>query len=485
MSDLDKAFSDWIPTIGLEIHAQLNTQSKLFSPEPNQFGDEPNVNIGFFDTGQPGALPVLNQKAIEKAVLFGLAVNATIHLESRFDRKSYFYPDCPANYQVTQFYKPILSGGSITVKLDSGAKTFTLDHTHLENDAGKLLHFNDFAGVDFNRSGAPLIEIVSTPCMSSPTEAAQYAQAIKAILEYTNVSDCSMQEGHLRMDANVSVRKKGETELRNKIEIKNMNSFTNMRLALEAEIVRQIHFYQENPDKTITSGTYRFDLESQKTILMRKKETADDYRYFPEPDLPPIVLTEAYVENIRSKLPELPQDRYDRYINELELSAYSASVLVNDKKLSDDFENGLQECKNPISLCNWLTVEFAGRIKESGKTVTEFGISVPHIAELVNLIEDKSITGKIAKKVADDMVQSPGTSPRDIVRKNPDYTPITDTSQIQNLVQKVLQENPESIEDYKSGKAKAFQFLIGQVMKACKGKASPELVRDLLQKEIT
>lgn len=478
-------YKDWEPVIGLEIHVQLNTRSKMFGAEPNNFGDEPNMNIGYVDTGQPGALPVINREAVKKAINFALAIGAEVNLTSLFDRKSYFYPDCPFNYQITQFYKPIMEGGSVTTEVGSETKTFSIEHAHLENDAGKLNHFPDFAGVDYNRSGAPLLEIVSDPCMHSPKDAAAFGQAVRAIMQYIDSSDCNMQEGHLRMDANISVRKKGETALRPKAEIKNMNSFFNMELAIESEIVRQIEFYEKNPDQVIKSGTYRFDLEKQKTILMRSKETSDDYRYFPEPDLPPLVVEQSLVDSLKEELPELPRARFTRYVGELELSSYSAQLLVDDKELCDNFEEGLRNCKNAKSFCNWLTVEFIGRIKETGKSLTEFGISVDHIAELVNLIEDNTITGKIAKKVADDMVASPGTSPAQIIEKNPDYKPMTDMSAVEEIVNRVVESNPESIEDYKNGKQKAFQFLIGQVMKETRGKAPPNVVKDLIEKKIS
>ncbi len=474
----------WEPVIGLEIHAQLNSKSLMFGPAPNQFGDEPNINLDFLNTGQPGALPVINQIAVKKAVSFGLAVDATINLCSVFDRKSYFYPDCPLNYQITQFYKPIITGGEIITEVEGQTKTFQIHHAHLENDAGKLIHFPEFTGVDFNRSGAPLLEIVSDPCMHSSKDAASYGQAVKAILEYIDSSVCNMQEGHFRMDANISVRKKGEKELRTKTEIKNMNSFFNMELAIESEIRRQIEFYSNHPDKKLISGTYRFDLENRKTILMRTKESADDYRYFPEPDLPPLILTKKFVDDIKEELPELPRAKFQRYVDILGLSAYSSSLLVNDKPLCDDFEEGLKIAKNPKLFCNWLTVEFIGRIKESGKTLHQIGIDTKQIAELINLIEDGTITGRIAKSVADDMLKMPGKSPSQIVKENPDYLPLKDTSIIEPIVDKVLALNENSITDYKNGRDKALQYLIGQVMKECKGKATPDLTRDLILKKI-
>ena len=309
-------YEDWQPVIGLEIHAQLNTNSKLFSSAANHFGDEPNTNISTVCTGQPGALPVLNKKAVHKAVLFGCAVNSEISLSSQFDRKSYFYPDSPRNFQITQFYKPILIGGTIVADVGGSLKHFSINRSHLEDDAGTLKHFSTFTGVDYNRAGVALIEIVSDPCMHTPKEAVAYSMAIKAILEYLDVSDCNMDEGSFRIDCNISVRRKNEQILRTKIEIKNLNSFNNMEMALESEIRRQIREYTLHPQKdfyeVISQGTYRFDPEKKETILMREKEDADDYRYFPEPDLPPILLKEEEIQAIKANLPELPYQRYNR-----------------------------------------------------------------------------------------------------------------------------------------------------------------------------
>ncbi len=486
MSDI--AYENWEPVIGLEVHVQLNTRTKIFSSAPNHFGDEPNTNIGVVDTGQPGTLPVLNKEAIKKAVMFGCAVNAKIAHFSKFDRKSYFYPDSPRNFQITQFDQPIVIGGSIIVDVEGESKEFTIEHAHLEDDAGMLKHFSSFAGVDYNRAGVPLIEIVSDPCMHSPKDASSYARAIRAIMEYLDLSDCNMDEGSLRMDVNISVRKKGEKKLRNKIEIKNMNSFTFMEMAIESEIRRQVHAYETNPDtpheEIVPPSTYRFDVEKKRTVMMRSKESAMDYRYFPEPDLPPILLTQEYIDSIKKNLPELPQERYNRYINELHISEYSASILINEKSLSDYFEHALKHCPLARPLCNWITVEFIGRIKESGKTLLEVGILYEHVAKLVNMIDKGTITGKIAKKVADDMVASPGKDPEDIVKENPDYQPLSDTSAIEDMITKVLNDNPQSIEDYHAGKDKAYNYLVGQVMKLCRGKASPQIVKELLDKKL-
>jgi aspartyl-tRNA(Asn)/glutamyl-tRNA(Gln) amidotransferase subunit B len=484
----DIPYELWEPVIGLEIHVQLNTRSKLFSFAPNRFGDEPNTNITDVCTGQPGSLPVLNKEAVRKAVQFGCAVGARVAHFSKFDRKSYFYPDSPRNFQITQFDQPIIQGGTITADVEGHTKHFAINRAHLEDDAGMLKHFSGFAGVDYNRAGVPLLEIVSEPCIHSPKEATAYAMSIKAIMEYLDASDCNMEEGSLRFDINVSVRTKGDKTLRNKIEIKNLNSFHHMELAIESEIRRQIRLYSlhpnEKPELVIEKGTYRFDLEKKETVLMRQKEEAEDYRYFPEPDLVPIVLTDSYIEEIRTSLPELPHERYKRYINELKLPEYSASVLINDKSLSDYFEEGLKICSNARSLCNWITVEFIGRLKETGKNLKQAGIKSEHVAKLVNMIDKETITGKIAKMVADEMVLHPGKDCEQIVKENPDFQPVHDTSSIEPIVDQVLAANPQSIADFKAGKTKAFDFLVGQVMKLMRGKASPTVVNELLTKKI-
>lgn len=477
--------ADWEAIIGLEIHVELNTKSKLFSVAPNHFGDDPNTNITEVCTGQPGALPVLNKEAVRKAVQFGCAIQAEIAKFSKFDRKSYFYPDSPRNFQITQYDQPIIKGGIVIAEVEGEEKNFSVNRVHLEDDAGMLKHFSTFAGVDYNRAGCPLIEIVSEPCIHTAREAVAYAMAIKAILQYIDASDCNMEEGSLRIDVNVSVRPKGESSLRNKIEIKNMNSFNFMELAIKSEIFRQIEEYLHNPhlppDQIIQQATYRWDPEKQETVLMRRKETAEDYRYFPEPDLVPIVLTDAYIEEIRQALPELPLQRERRYVRDLQLSVHQAYALTSEKALADYFEKALQTCSNARSLANWLLVEFTGRLKNAGENILSIGIPSEHMASLVNLIDKGTITGRIAKSVADDMVAHPHEDPTKIVVNNPDYQPLNDQAEIERYVDKVLVENMQSVTDYKAGRDKAFAFLVGQVMKLCKGKASPQIVNDLLK----
>jgi aspartyl-tRNA(Asn)/glutamyl-tRNA(Gln) amidotransferase subunit B len=479
---------NWEAVIGLEVHVQLNTVTKLFSSAPNRFGDDPNTNITVVDTGQPGALPVVNREAIKKAAQFGFAVNASVEKFSKFDRKSYFYPDSPRNFQITQFEHPIVKGGIVTITVEDEKKEFQIDRAHLEDDAGMLKHFSSFAGVDYNRAGTALIEIVSTPCMTSAKEAIAYVKALKAILEYIGASDCNMEQGSLRVDANISVRPIGEKKLRNKTEIKNMNSFTFLEMAINAEIERQIRLYEEyasdEPDNVIIPGTYRFNPNTKQTELMRMKERAEDYRYFPEPDLPPVILTQEFLDTVKATLPELPQQRFARYVEQLGLSEYAATNLILDKQTADYFEEALTYSDNTKALCNWITVEFPGRLKELGHTLSSIDIPAVHLANLVKMIDEGKITGRIAKQVADDMVQNPGMDPVEIVKKNPDYQPLSDASAIEPLVEKVLQDNPQSIEDYLAGKKKALAFLVGQIMKLTKGKASPDIVNQLIQKKL-
>lgn len=482
MSDIN--YENWDAIIGLEIHVQLNTKSKLFGEERYLFGTEPNTDIGVVCTGQPGSLPVLNKDAVKKAVQFGCAIHANISHVSKFDRKSYFYPDCPKNFQITQFDEPIIRGGIITCEVDGIVKHFPVNRAHIEEDAGMLKHFTNFTGIDYNRSGACLLEIVSEPCMRSPKDAACYAMAVKSIMEYIDASDCNMEEGSLRIDVNISVRKKNEEKLRQKIEIKNMNSFSYMMLAIEEEIKRQIKFYTAHPHEQIEKGTYRFDPETKSVILMRLKENAEDYRYIHEPDIPPIILTQAFIDEIKACLPELPYPKYKRYLSELQMPIQFAEVLVSSKKLCDYFEEALKLTPNARSLANWITVEFAGRLKDSGKMLWDLPIPPCHVAELISLIDKGTITGKIAKSVADDMVLSPATSPTLIVQKNPDYQPVHDIAQIDSLVDQVLAENAQSVADYKAGKTKAFAFLVGQVMKLCKGTASPPTVNESLTRKL-
>lgn len=479
---------EWEAVIGLEIHVELNTKSKLFSAAPNRFGDDPNTNITEVCTGQPGALPVLNKEAVRKAVQFGCAINGNISKISQFDRKSYFYPDSPRNYQITQYEYPIVTGGFVVAEVNGKEKVFPITRVHLEDDAGMLKHYSTFAGVDYNRAGCPLIEIVSEPCIHSAEEASAYAMAVKAILQYIDASDCNMEEGSLRIDTNISVRPKGDQHLRNKIEIKNLNSFSYMEMAIKSEVHRQIEEYLSKPhllqELVIHHSTYRWDPEKKETVLMRSKESADDYRYFPEPDLVPIVLTDEYIKKIKEGLPELPLERERRYVAEFNLSPHQAFAITSDKAFADYFEEAAAHCINARSLSNWILVEFAGRFKDTGENIISVGILPSHLSNLVNMIEKGEITGKIAKSVADVMVNQPGIDPQVIVSENPDFKTLDDEVEIERMVDEVLAANGQSVIDFKAGRDKAFAFLVGQVMKMCKGQASPQIVNEMLKQKI-
>lgn len=481
-------YGDWEPLIGLEVHVELNTVSKLFSTAPNRFGDEPNTNITCVCTGQPGTLPVLNTEAVRKAVRFGCAVKGEVAFMSRFDRKAYFYPDSPRNFQITQFAHPIVRGGTVRAVVNGVEREFSLGQTHLEDDAGMLKHFSTFAGVDYNRAGVPLIEIVSTPCMFSSQDAVAYAQALYSLLRYIDVSDCNMEEGSIRFDVNVSVRPRGSGEMRNKVEIKNMNSFHFMEMALESEMKRQIELYRANPEADpatlVPQATYRWDPERKETILMRLKESAEDYRYFREPDLPAIQLTREYIEEVAAEVPELPYDKYKRYLNEYNLAEDAAAILVAEKPVALFFEEAASQCRNVRALSNWIIVEFPGRFKALGGCLSGSGIRPCYVARLVNMIEDGTITGKIAKVVADLMVKEPLKSPDEIVSENPDLSPMTDDSFLEKVIEDVIRDHDESVKDYRSGKEKALGFLIGQIMKVTSGKAHPKKVNEILKEKI-
>ena len=479
---------NWEPVIGLEIHAELNTSSKLFSTDCNHFGDEPNTNISEVSVALPGTLPVLNKEAVRKAIQFGLATEGDVQLWSRFERKSYFYPDCPRNYQITQLEFPIVKGGCVSAFVEGEEKTFALNRVQLEDDAGMLKHFSAFAGVDFNRAGVPMIEIVSEACMHSAKEAVAYAQAIRSILDYLDVSDCNMEEGSFRFDVNVSVRKKGETALRTRSEIKNMNSFSNLEQAINFEIARHISLYEasseEDISKVVDQATFRWDPETGTTILMRTKEDAQDYRYFPDPDLLPLIVTEAEVDAEKEHLPELPLARERRFCQEYGLSTKQSYFFVADRKLADYFEQVVQACGDVKMVCNWIAVEFTGRLKEKGIAIWESGISPKDVGDLICLIRKGAITGKIAKSVADEMVKAPGTSPKSIIKNRPEYQPFQDMDQLKKIVEEVVLENPDTVEAIKNGRDRSFAFLVGQVMKRTKGSAPPAEVNKLLKESM-
>lgn len=481
----------WQAVIGLEMHAQLATKSKLFSPAANRFGAEPNTNIHPICLGLPGTLPKLNKEAVRMAVMLGCALGSKIAPRSRFDRKSYFYPDSPRNFQITQFYEPIITGGSVTDE-ESGLQ-FAIDRAHLEDDAGMLKHFHGWAGVDYNRAGAPLIEVVSMPCMHSPYAARRYVTALREVLLYLGVSHANMERGEIRIDVNISVRKIGEQTLRPKAEIKNMNSISNMESALHSEISRQIALYEQHPDKSpeevMPQTTFRYDPDRKETIRMRTKESAADYRYFPEPDLPAILIDAPFIERISATLPELAREKKQRYKSTLHLSDYQIQTLLDDLSICRFFEKALKQICSPeklaSSLVNWITVEFLGRVNEKQLSLEESGVKPGHVAQLVNMIDHGDITGKIAKKIADEMVASPEKSPEQIIESNPNYRPVDNKEQIETWVQEVLDANPSAVTDYKGGKNKAYGFLVGQVMAKSRGAAHPETVNKLLKERLS
>ncbi|NNG67383.1 Asp-tRNA(Asn)/Glu-tRNA(Gln) amidotransferase subunit GatB [Caldanaerobacter subterraneus] len=468
--------------IGLEVHAELLTDSKIFCGCSTKFGSEPNTQVCPVCLGLPGTLPVLNKKVVEYAVRAGLALNCTIANFSKMDRKNYFYPDLPKAYQISQYDLPLCSNGYIEIEVEGGTKRIGIKRIHIEEDAGKLLHEGtDGSLVDYNRAGVPLIEIVSEPDISTPEEAYQYLVKLKSILEYTEVSDCKMQEGSLRVDTNVSVRPVGTTDLGTKIELKNLNSFKAVQKALEYEIKRQIKVLEEGG--TIVQETRRWNEAKGITEPMRTKEEAHDYRYFPEPDLVPIIVTEEWKEEIRKTLPEMPDAKRERFITQYGLPEYDAKVITSSKKMADFFEKCASNYHSPKIVSNWLMGEFARLLNDTGKEIDEVPITPDMLIELLKLVDDNVISGSIAKTVFEEMFFT-GKNPQIIVEEK-GLRQIADEDELRRIVKKVIEENPKSVEDYKKGKEKALGFLVGQVMKETKGKANPQLTNQLLREELS
>ncbi|TCO67693.1 Asp-tRNA(Asn)/Glu-tRNA(Gln) amidotransferase subunit GatB [Caldanaerobacter subterraneus] len=468
--------------IGLEVHAELLTDSKIFCGCSTKFGSEPNTQVCPVCLGLPGTLPVLNKKVVEYAVRAGLALNCTIANFSKMDRKNYFYPDLPKAYQISQYDLPLCSNGYIEIEVEGGTKRIGIKRIHIEEDAGKLLHEGtDGSLVDYNRAGVPLIEIVSEPDISTPEEAYQYLVKLKSILEYTEVSDCKMQEGSLRVDTNVSVRPVGTTDLGTKIELKNLNSFKAVQKALEYEIKRQIKVLEEGG--TIVQETRRWNEAKGITEPMRTKEEAHDYRYFPEPDLVPIIVTEEWKEEIRKTLPEMPDAKRERFITQYGLPEYDAKVITSSKKMADFFEKCASNYHSPKIVSNWLMGEFARLLNDTGREIDEVPITPDMLIELLKLVDDNVISGSIAKTVFEEMFFT-GKNPQIIVEEK-GLRQIADEGELRRIVRKVIEENPKSVEDYKKGKEKALGFLVGQVMKETKGKANPQLTNQLLREELS
>ncbi|USG66457.1 Asp-tRNA(Asn)/Glu-tRNA(Gln) amidotransferase subunit GatB [Brevibacillus ruminantium] len=470
--------SQFETVIGLEVHAELATNSKIFCGCPTEFGAPPNTHTCPICLGHPGVLPVTNKQAVEFAMKAALALNCEISRETKFDRKNYFYPDSPKAYQISQFDQPIGYNGWIDIEVNGETKRIGITRLHLEEDAGKLTH-SDFGGdslVDFNRVGVPLIEIVSEPDLRSPEEARAYLEKLKAIIQYTGVSDVRMEQGSLRCDANVSIRPVGQAEFGTKTELKNMNSFRNVQVALEYEVDRQREVVSSGGK--IVQETRRWDENNKKTISMRSKEEAHDYRYFPDPDLVRMQISEEWIEAVRATIPELPDARQARYVNEYGLSQSDAGVITISKDTADFFDETVKTGADPKAAANWLMVELLGYLNAGNLTLADVKITPAGLGEMIKLIENGTISSKIAKTVFKEMVET-GKEPKKIVEEK-GLVQISDEGALLQIVQEVVNNSPQAVADYKSGNDKAIAFFVGQVMKQTRGKANPPMVNKLL-----
>ena len=473
---------DYEVIIGLEVHAELSTKTKIFCSCPTKFGAAPNTQTCPICMAMPGTLPVLNEKVVEYAVKAGLATNCEISRNSKNDRKNYFYPDLPKAYQISQYDKPLCEHGYVEIDTKEGKKKIRLTRIHIEEDAGKLNH-DEFAGgslVDLNRAGVPLIEIVSEPDLRSSEEVEEYLRRLKSILEYIEVSDCKMQEGSFRADVNVSVRKKGDSKLGTRTEMKNMNSFRSITRAIEYEVDRQIDVIEDGGE--VEQETLRWDDVSGKTFPMRDKEDAQDYRYFPDPDLVAIKLSEEYIENIKNTLPELPESRKERYLKEYGLSEKDANIITASKYLSDLFEGAIKVCNNPKAVNNWIISDISRILNETEMEPIEIPFDSKQLGKLIILIDKGTISSSIAKKVLVEMFEHP-RDPEDIIDEK-GWVQISDEGAIKEVVLKVLEANPQSVADYKGGKDKALGFLVGQAMKETRGKANPQMLNQMFLEEL-
>jgi aspartyl-tRNA(Asn)/glutamyl-tRNA(Gln) amidotransferase subunit B len=479
----------WEIVIGLETHAQLSTASKIFSGASTAFGAEPNTQACAVDLALPGVLPVLNHGAVERAIRFGLAVGAKINRRSVFARKNYFYPDLPKGYQISQYELPVVEGGSLTIRVGDAEKTVRLTRAHLEEDAGKSLHedFQGTTGIDLNRAGTPLLEIVSEPDMRSSDEAVAYAKALHALVRWIGICDGNMQEGSFRCDANVSVRPVGQKEFGTRCEIKNLNSFRFLEKAIDYEVRRQIEVIEDGG--TIRQETRLYDPDKDETRSMRSKEDAHDYRYFPDPDLLPLAVSEETLEAIRKALPELPQAKQARFAASYGVTAYDAAVLTSSRELADFFEGAAQKADaKAAKLCaNWITGQLNARLNDEALDITQSKVSAPQLRRLVDRIADGSISGNAAKTVFDAIWagEANGEDAADIVIKNKGLQQISDAGTIEKIVDDVLAANAPQVADYKAGKEKAFNSLVGQAMKATKGKANPQQVNEILKRKLS
>ena len=466
--------------IGLEVHVELATRTKIFCSCSTRFGGAPNTHTCPVCTGMPGSLPVLNRKVVEYAMAVGLAANCQINQLCKFDRKNYFYPDNPQNYQISQLYLPICHDGWVEIETAQGQKKkIGIHEIHMEEDAGKLIHdeWEDCSLVDYNRSGVPLIEIVSEPDMRSADEVIAYLEKLRLMIQYLGASDCKLQEGSMRADVNLSVREAGSSELGTRTEMKNLNSFKAIARAIEGERQRQIELLEDG--KAVTQETRRWDDNKESSKPMRSKEDAKDYRYFPDPDLPPVVISDQWIEKVRAAQPELRDEKMERYQKEYGLPAYDASILTESKAMADLFEETVKLCKKPKEASNWLMVEAMRLLKEKAMEPEEMGLSAASLAALIDMVESKEINRTIAKTVFQEMFDQ-DLDPRQYV-KDHGLGMVSDDGALKEAIARAIEENPQSVADYKSGKTKAMGYLVGQTMKAMKGKADPASVSSMVK----
>jgi len=472
----------WETVIGLETHVQLSTKTKLFSRASTAFGASPNTNVNLIDCGLPGVLPSVNKEAFYKAIRFGMAVNAQINQTSIFDRKNYFYADLPKGYQITQMDLPIVLGGSIDIQLEESVKTINITRAHLEEDAGKSIHdeYDGFSAIDLNRAGTPLLEIVSEPEISSAKEAVAYMKAMHQLVTYLDVSDGNMAQGSLRCDANVSIRKKGVKELGTRTEIKNINSFKFIEKAINFEIKRQIKILEDG--EKVTQETRLYDSSKDETRPMRSKEFANDYRYFPEPDLLPVIISDQEIQKIRDEFPELPKEKEARYQGELGLSEYDSQIISSSKSMADFFDASAEKTMNYSLLSNWLIGEISAYLNKEQIEIHESKLTADKVAMLINRIDDQTISGKIGKSIFEEMCIS-GSTPDEIIESQ-GLKQISDDGAIEEIIMTVINENPSQVEAYLGGKEKLFGFFVGQVMKLTEGKANPKAVNSILKEKL-
>jgi aspartyl-tRNA(Asn)/glutamyl-tRNA(Gln) amidotransferase subunit B len=473
----------WEAVIGLEIHVQLSTQSKIFSGSSTAVGAPPNTQASAIDIGLPGVLPVVNEGVYHKAVAFGLGIGAKIGRKSVFDRKNYFYPDLPKGYQITQLDYPIVLGGSVDIFREDGtSKTIRVTRAHLEEDAGKSLHedYHGMTGIDLNRAGMPLLEIVSEPDMRSAEEAVAYARYIHQLVCYLDVSDGDMSQGSLRCDANVSIRHQGETSLGTRTETKNVNSFKFLERAINYEIERQTDLLESGG--RVIQETRLYDPDKDETRPMRSKETATDYRYFPEPDLLPVVLDDEYIKTIAKHLPELPRQRTARFVSQFQLSEIDALTLTSSRETADFFEAVNQVCDDPRLANNWIRVELVGQLNKDGVDLKNSPVSPDQLGDLLRRIKDETISAKTAKSVLESMLKGEGSADHIIATQGLEQ--VSDDDSIELLIDEIIAKNPDQVEQFMAGKEKVLGFLVGQVMKATQGKANPKKVNDIFRKKI-